>query len=818
MLQKIFRAVLIVFFAIPVTAQTTWQSELVKVDENGVITYYKDADGFVIPDFSHAGYKGGEAIPDYRPESSRIVTVTPIANADNTASIQQAINKIAALIPDSEGFRGVVQLAAGRYYVDGTINLNASGVVLRGAGRGPDVTTDKLTAADLQTMTLIYRRGTSGGLATNVVVMGATSAGSATWGSNTSNETGKVNITTAAVLPGDFSFDVQSAAGYSVGDAVCIKYPSTEAFLAAIWYGGNSNWVNNGDAGSKWTTGNLNICYHRYITKIEGNKVTVDAPVFYCLDRQYSQAYMHRITTGSVNTNTGIENLRISMDRTPASITTTPDQNCIKMNALENCWAKGLHLSDFIHAGIKTEAVTRSTIEDCRSVDCSGYYTGANQYNFENYNRSQLILFRDCLSRNGRHHWLSNGGSTVSGIVVLNHSSTYASAASEGHRLFSQGILIDGWKETGWTFNNNANRLGFFLRDNMGTNHGWGAIFSVFWNCDIQNGALYLDKVPTGQNYSIGSIANTVRKYRNSDAKYTTGYNEGQNKPGLFPKSLYEAQLDARRVDIPFAITEHPKEVQTCVNTTVSLSVKAIAPDRDGITYRWKKDGTVITGAVQNVLSYNRVSLANAGVYTVEVSYQGTTLESEPAVVTVMGLLPDPQFSVFPESIHAGGSYQITVADPVNGPYPYVTGYEWEYTGTGITFGQPADHSTEISVANNATKGFLRIRVTHPCGIKVLEKSISIENVTGYAGMDADHIKIFPNPVSDEVHIQNISSVKHIEIVNSLGQKLFSRSLAKDLGELIIRVADYPPGIYFVRLKTDRDTEKTFKLVKNAVQ
>ena len=100
---------------------------------------------------------------------------------------------------------------------------------------------------------------------------------------------------------------------------------------------------------------------------------------------------------------------------------------------------------------------------------------------------------------------------------------------------------------------NNAHRLGFFLRDNMGTNHGWGAIFSVLWNCDVQNGAIYLCKIPTGQNYSIGSSARTIREYRNNDPKYSIGYNEGQNRAGLYPKSLYEAQLNARRLPASFA-------------------------------------------------------------------------------------------------------------------------------------------------------------------------------------------------------------------------------------------------------------------------
>ena len=810
-MTKSFNFILFVIFATiaPVAAQTAWQSELVKVDEAGHITYHKDIDGFVIPDFSYAGYKSGEAIPDYQPPSTRIETVTLITNADNTANIQQAINKIAALTPDANGFRGVVKLNAGRYLVDGTINLNASGIILRGAGRGPDKSTASLTETDLQDMTLIYRRGTGAALATNVIVMGPSSAGTATWGNNTSNETSKVNITTDKVMPGDFSFEVQSRTGYAVGDAVCIKYPTTEKLLESIWYGGNSSWVINGNASTKWKTSDLNICYHRYITKIEGNMITLDAPIFYCMDKQYSQAYMHKITTGTVYTNIGVENLRISMDRTPVAgfENLTPDQNCIKMNALENCWAKGLHLSDFIHAGIKTEAVTRSTIENCRAVDCSGHFTGANQYNFNNYSRSQLILFKDCFGRNGRHHWVSNGTTTVSGIVVLNFTSTQSSASSEGHRYLSQGLLIDGWKETG-SYGNNTQKLGFFLRDNMGTNHGWGAIFSVMWNCDVQNGAVYLDKVPTGQNYAIGTIANTVRKY-NSNAKYTTGYNEGQNKPGLFPKSLYEAQLNARKI---FEIIEHPQNIQTCVNTTINLSATVQTPQSDAVTFRWKKNGTIIEGATQRTLVINNATLVDAGIYTFEALFEEVLLESEPAEVAIFEHLPELHFFNFPEAINPRKTYQIAVVDPME-QYPNATGYQWDYTGRGVYFEHQTTNPVHVSVADYATSGIFQVRVLNPCGTKTITQSVSIEKITGYSDKYSNNIKIYPNPANDALYIQNIENIKHIEIINAAGLTVYSQTLADDCSELVLSVSDYPSGAYVVRFKLGSGQEKTYKTI-----
>ena len=44
-------------------AQESWQSQLVIQDESGNLTYKKDNDGFVIPDFSQAGYGNGKDIP-----------------------------------------------------------------------------------------------------------------------------------------------------------------------------------------------------------------------------------------------------------------------------------------------------------------------------------------------------------------------------------------------------------------------------------------------------------------------------------------------------------------------------------------------------------------------------------------------------------------------------------------------------------------------------------------------------------------------------------------------------------------------------------
>ena len=532
-------------------AQESWQSQLVIQDESGSLTYKKDNDGFVIPDFSQAGYGNGKDLPVVSlPE--RTITLSPLEDkeADNTQHIQKAIDEVGKQALDAEGIRGVVLLKAGRYNVDGTLNLTYDGVILRGEGN----------CFSDNDSTVLYGRNAAE-KAKRLILMGNSSAHN--WGNGKGDA--QVNIVTQKVMPGDYSFQVEDASAYRVGDLICIKYPTTTAWLEAVWYGGNTK--RNTDESKKWKTKDIDMSYHRYVTKVEGNMIEVDAPVFYALDKQYAQAYIYKISNpGTIRHNVGIENLHISFERSPENSTANVDQNCIYMSSLENSWVKGVSMSGFVHAGIKTTSTTRSTIEDCYANDPSGLCTGGTYYNFENYHRSQLILLKDCYARNGRHHYISNGCASTSGIVVLNFRSELSLAQAEGHRLWSQGILFDNWAELG-TIKSNAGKIGMYLRDNMGSGHGWGGTNSVFWNCDVQDGAIYLDKVPTGQNYAIGCTAKTIRKYRNNMSEYTNGYIEGQNRKGLQPASLYEAQRAARgistgimpeagREDIPHIVVE----------------------------------------------------------------------------------------------------------------------------------------------------------------------------------------------------------------------------------------------------------------------
>src|SRR5712692_657895 len=123
-------AAILLLTAPPLLAQGT--SAWVYFGSDHLLHYATDDRGNRIMDFSYAGYRGGGvALPDVPVQ----VTLSPVCG-DNTSNIQNAIDKVSALAPDADGFRGAVLLQPGTYEVDGTLNITARGVVLRGSGSG----------------------------------------------------------------------------------------------------------------------------------------------------------------------------------------------------------------------------------------------------------------------------------------------------------------------------------------------------------------------------------------------------------------------------------------------------------------------------------------------------------------------------------------------------------------------------------------------------------------------------------------------------------------------------------------------------------
>jgi chitodextrinase len=487
-----------------------WQSTKVQLDAGGRLSYPGDAQGNRIPDYSHAGYKGGGVV---LPEVPVVLTIGPIAG-DNTAHIQAAIDQVAALPVQADGYRGAVRLSAGLYAVDGTIRLHTSGVVLSGVGDG----------ADPATNTILQRSGTS--TATILIA-----------GSGTDNDfrpevpgTRRL-ITTPRVSVGSRSFEVDDPSPFSVGDAVILLHPSTAAWIAAMDNGGVTD-------ANTWRPGDLDIRYHRYVTAVSGNTIAVDAPVFNHLERSLAQSVVYRYDGAAIRRNIGIEKLLVDIVTAgPSSETHATD--AIRFVGAEDSWLRDATMQHFVHSGVQFTNSTRCTVLRARALEPHSIITGERRYNFATYH-AQLILFRDCYASYARHAFVTNGTTTDSGNVFLSCTSDHNLTYAEAHRRWSTGLLFDSLATTN---RSSSDVYGFYNRGNYGTGHGWATGHSVIWNTDAAGGRILVQQPPTAQNYAIGSFGNVTGS---GPWAGPAGYQEGTNTPGLEPASLYLAQVADR--------------------------------------------------------------------------------------------------------------------------------------------------------------------------------------------------------------------------------------------------------------------------------
>ena len=110
MKQRLFLSILTVFMTIAVWAAPKPKPVL-----------------YVPMDYSTCGYLASEQpIPD----------VKNVVYVDQAADLQRAIDYVSAMKPEK---RGAILIAEGTYYLDQPLRISASGIVLRGMGKGKTV-------------------------------------------------------------------------------------------------------------------------------------------------------------------------------------------------------------------------------------------------------------------------------------------------------------------------------------------------------------------------------------------------------------------------------------------------------------------------------------------------------------------------------------------------------------------------------------------------------------------------------------------------------------------------------------------------------
>ena len=173
------------------------------------LAYAADADGNVLPDFSKVGYRDGAEPPVVAGAAS----VAPRADGgDDARAIQAAIDLVAALPAGADGFRGAVELGAGTFYVNTTLVVGASGVVVRGAGEG---------------LTTVWATRREEGFVLFEAGVGHRARRSEVAGSRT-------NLSDAYVAVGATAVRVDDASGFAAGDTVVVERAPSAEWIASI--------------------------------------------------------------------------------------------------------------------------------------------------------------------------------------------------------------------------------------------------------------------------------------------------------------------------------------------------------------------------------------------------------------------------------------------------------------------------------------------------------------------------------------------------------------------------------------------------------
>jgi hypothetical protein len=523
--QRIYH--FLVLISLTISQQVSWAQKPIKPVpplnmERGKLIYTADQQGNRIPDFSYCGYKASEQpIPNID-----VKVVVPVKAGDATLRIQTALDYVASLPADANGFRGAVLLQKGTYEVFGQLRITASGVVLRGSG---------------VSATTIVGAGT-GRLALIKIVGNKTIA----------REMTGLKITDAYVPVNAMRFTVDPSINFKEHSTkIIIRRPSTANwinFLGTGHFGGGLTTLG-------WKPGDHDLYFDRTITKVEGNTVFIDAPITTALDSSYGTASIYFYTADTRINNCGIENIKLisTFDKTNPK---DEDHrwNAINIENAEDCWVRQISFQHFAGSAVSVlETSKRVTVEDCISLAPVSEIGGQRRYTF--LTTGQQTLFQRCYTEYGYHDFAvgfcapgPNAFVQCESILPYNFSGTIDS--------WSSGVLFD-------VVNVDGNALRFGNRGQDVNGAGWTAANSLIWNCSAARIDCY--KPPGAQNWAFGSWSQFAGD----------GYwNESNNT--ISPRSLFYAQLHERlnkNVEQQAQIMEVPTEASSSPSVEVARAL-----------------------------------------------------------------------------------------------------------------------------------------------------------------------------------------------------------------------------------------------------
>lgn len=498
-LYSICLFVLLIGFSTTAFTQSNWQSKYVVQKKDGSLNYTADDKGNTIPDFSLVGYYHGKRnIPFVK-----VVTTLEPSGINSEKDIQAAIDNVAKLPLDKNGFRGKILLKKGIYPIAGSIKITASGIIICGEGEAT-----KLIATGKGKRSLLIASG---------------------FGNSKEIENTRKKIEDKYVPVGAKSFAVTNTTNLNIGDKIIVFRPGTEKWIKDL----KMNEIEERDGTKQWQAKEFNFLFEREITAIKGNTIFIDNPIVMNIEDEYGGGEIYKYHFDGRINNIGVENLSCESEYNG-----NEDEDhgwaAVEFDKIENGWIKNITAiffgSSCVTLGYHAKNIT---VDSCKCVDAKSQITGGRRYSFNNDGQQNLIM--NCFASDGRHDYVT--GARVCGPNVFYNCKAIKTHADIGpHHRWAMGTLYDNIITDG--------EINIQDRGNWGTGHGWSGVTQVVWNCEASKAAIQNPYI-SGKNYVIALKA-TKYEGRLNNRPITEWNNEKTS--GLIPVSLYVAQRNAQQL------------------------------------------------------------------------------------------------------------------------------------------------------------------------------------------------------------------------------------------------------------------------------
>lgn len=495
--DKIILSGFVMLLSINITAQNN-SPDIIKTKE-GKLSFTTDNAGNQIPDFSFAGYRNSEvAIPNI---DNKIFVSKQ--EEDATQKIQNAIDYVSNLKPDKSGFRGAVLLDKGTFKISGTLYIKKSGVVLRGSGNSENGTI--LLGTGLEREALIRVLGVADKVYKD-----------------------SFEFNSAYTPLGTQKIQLKNASKLKVSDEIEISKPLTDNFIKALNmqdFGGETSWIG-------WKKGDWDMTWNRVVTKIDGNEVTLNAPLTMSLDDIFGTSKVTVYSWLGRIEHIGIENILIKSTYNPSNLKDEEHRwQAISIENARNAWVKQVNFKHFAGGAVSVLKTSQQiTVEDCIATEPISEIASFRRHTF--YTEGQQTLFQRCYSEFGYHDFAVGGFGATGPNVFLQ---------CESHLPFENSGAIGSWT-TGVLFdivNIDGKALSYNNREQNGRGAGWTAANSVIWESSASKIECY--SPPTAQNWAFGVWGQFAG---NGHWKDVNGH--------ISPRSLFYAQLETRLGKLPF--------------------------------------------------------------------------------------------------------------------------------------------------------------------------------------------------------------------------------------------------------------------------